>query len=161
MSDNPYSSPQAEINSPPVSRGMQKATQGKRFWGYIIDQIALTVIGMGAGAVIGVLFAMSAGGQLTPEAGLTLQLVSTFAGYFCALCYYVVLEAATGQTFGKMAMGTTVVNETGGKPSFGQIIGRTLCRFIPFEPLSFFFGGDTKHPTGWHDTIPKTLVVMK
>ena len=45
-------------------------------------------------------------------------------------------------------------DENGTKPRFGQVIGRTLCRFVPFEAFSFF--GER----GWHDKIPKTRVVM-
>ncbi|QDS95071.1 hypothetical protein FF011L_38550 [Roseimaritima multifibrata] len=47
------------------------------------------------------------------------------------------------------------VNEEGGKASFGQVAGRTICRLIPFEIFSFF-GTPCR---GWHDKIPKTFVV--
>jgi len=33
--------------------------------------------------------------------------------------------------------------------------GRTLCRYIPFEPFSFL----GNKPIGWHDSLSKTLVV--
>jgi type II secretory pathway pseudopilin PulG len=49
-----------------------------------------------------------------------------------------------------------VVNLDGTKPSFLRIVGRSLCRDIPFEVLSFLFG---EYPYGWHDRISKTMVV--
>jgi hypothetical protein len=41
----------------------------------------------------------------------------------------------------------------GSKPGLRTILLRTLCRFIPFEPFSFF--GER----GWHDGLSDTLVV--
>ena len=43
----------------------------------------------------------------------------------------------------------------GGRPSTAQVLGRTLCRIIPFEAFSFL----GTPPKGWHDVIPKTMVV--
>jgi uncharacterized RDD family membrane protein YckC len=59
------------------------------------------------------------------------------------------------RTPGKWVFGTVVVNESGGKPSFGRVLKRTFSRFIPFEPFSFF--GER----GWHDSLSDTLVVRK
>ena len=73
------------------------------------------------------------------------------------VAYYVVLEGLTGMTLGKMVMGTKVVNESGASPSFGQILGRSFCRLIPFEVFSFL--GNKGFPIGWHDSIPKTRVI--
>jgi uncharacterized RDD family membrane protein YckC len=60
-----------------------------------------------------------------------------------------------GADAGKLLFGTFVVSASGAKPAFGQIVKRTLCRYIPFEPFSFF--GET----GWHDSISKTRVVRR
>jgi uncharacterized RDD family membrane protein YckC len=51
--------------------------------------------------------------------------------------------------------GCKVVNEKGGRPSFGQILGRTFARLIPFEAFSFL--GTTGR--GLHDSVAKTFVV--
>jgi uncharacterized RDD family membrane protein YckC len=59
-----------------------------------------------------------------------------------------------GANAGKLLSGTVVVNEAGGKPTIGQVFARTLCRFIPFEAFSFL------GKRGWHDSIPKTHVVL-
>lgn len=83
------------------------------------------------------------------------RIPSVVLGFAILLFYYVILEAATGRTLGKLITGTKVVNEDGGAPSIGQIIGRTLCRCIPFEAFSFL----SSDARGWHDRIPKTYVV--
>jgi len=54
------------------------------------------------------------------------------------LIYIVPQEAFSGRTLGKLITGTKAVNEDGTKLTFGKALGRTLCRFIPLEPFSFF-----------------------
>ena len=71
------------------------------------------------------------------------------------LGYYILCEATTSRTLGKLVTGTKVVNEQGGKPSFGQIVGRSFSRLIPFEAFSFL--GETSR--GWQDRFPHTYVV--
>jgi uncharacterized RDD family membrane protein YckC len=71
--------------------------------------------------------------------------------------YYVPQEALSGRTLGKLITGTKAISEDGTELSFGQALGRTLCRFIPFEAFSFF--GGKGRPRGWHDSIPKTKVI--
>ena len=67
--------------------------------------------------------------------------------------YYCFFEGIWGRTPGKFLIGTKVVDEEGDPPSFGQIVGRSACRLIPFEPFSFFGA------RGWHDSISHTYVV--
>ena len=71
------------------------------------------------------------------------------------IIYYSVFEATTGRTVGKFITKTKVVNEKGEKPNFGMTLIRSLCRYIPFEPLSFL-GSDN---SGWHDKLSKTKVI--
>ncbi|HEX2675275.1 MAG TPA: RDD family protein, partial [Polyangiales bacterium] len=71
------------------------------------------------------------------------------------LAYYIFFEAVFGRTPGKMLTGTRVVTVDGGTPSFTQILGRNLARYVPFEPFSFF-GDDA---VGWHDSWSGTRVV--
>lgn len=75
-------------------------------------------------------------------------------GLMFMLAYYCFFEGIWARTPGKLVLGTMVVSQQGDRPAFDQVIGRTLCRFIPFDALSFF--GET----GWHDSIPKTQVVL-
>ena len=67
------------------------------------------------------------------------------------------IARANGQSIGKMITGTIVVTEDGQKPSFGQILGRSFARIVPFEPFSFL-GNDA---SGWHDKWSETKVILK
>jgi len=73
---------------------------------------------------------------------------------FLALGYYLGFEAVFSRTPAKWLTKTRVIAVDGSKPRFTQILGRTLSRFVPFEPFSFFFG-----PRGWHDSWSGTRVV--
>jgi uncharacterized RDD family membrane protein YckC len=111
------------------------ASQNQRFLNFIIDNIVTYVLNMAVGFVMGILMVVASGGEPTESAMAGLQLVATLAGL----------------------VGTKVVNANGGKASIGQVAGRSLCRFIPFEAFSFF--GNKGFPIGWHDSIPKTRVI--
>ncbi len=70
--------------------------------------------------------------------------------------YYFLMEAYMGgRTLGKMVTGSVVVNKNGEMATPANIAGRTLCRFIPFDNVSFIF------TRGWHDSISDTYVVDK
>jgi uncharacterized RDD family membrane protein YckC len=73
------------------------------------------------------------------------------------LGYYVPQEAFTGRTLGKIVTKTKVICSDGRKLTFGKAVGRTFCRLIPFEWFSFT--GNVRGPIGWHDRIPKTIVI--
>ncbi len=129
------------------------ATKGQRFGGYVIDRIgalALTFVGSFCIGVAQVL------------AGVTvIDLNDTLSSYAAGVCfvflYYVPQEALFGRTLGKLITGTKVVStkhEEGGRPGTMQVLGRTLARFIPFEPFSAFM--DDKM---WHDNLSNTRVI--
>jgi uncharacterized RDD family membrane protein YckC len=67
--------------------------------------------------------------------------------------YCLLFEAFFQRTPGKWITGCHVVSETGERASFGQLVTRTLCRFVPFDGLSFAFGGN------WHDRWSGTRVI--
>lgn len=73
------------------------------------------------------------------------------------LSYYILLESITGQTIGKMATNTIVVNRMNQKPSTRQIVFRTLLRLNPFDAYSYLFGKEQ----GGHDLISKTRLIVK
>ncbi|MBI3228654.1 MAG: RDD family protein [Burkholderiales bacterium] len=81
------------------------------------------------------------------------ELAMNLMSYLLFFAYYVFFESIWGRTPGKFVCGTKVVTDDGEAPSTGTILKRSLCRFIPFEPLSFF------GQRGWHDSISKTRVV--
>lgn len=82
-------------------------------------------------------------------------LMDNLFGFGVMLLYYIGFEAVTGRTVGKLVTGTKVVTLQGHAPSALQVLGRTLIRFVPFEPFSFF----GSEPRGWHDRWSNTRVV--
>ena len=71
-------------------------------------------------------------------------------------CYYALAELLFQRTMGKALLHTLVVTTNDNKPSAGRLLLRTLCRFLPLEPLSMLFSG---RALGWHDTLSGTKVV--
>jgi uncharacterized RDD family membrane protein YckC len=71
------------------------------------------------------------------------------------IVYYLLMEGIFNTTAGKCVTNTIITNENGERPHFGQILGRTFCRLIPFDALSFLAAG----ARGWHDSLSGTYVV--
>ena len=57
-----------------------------------------------------------------------------------ALLYYFVLEAATGQTVGKLLVGLRVVRAGGGRPNVWKIAARTVVRVVDWLPALYLVG---------------------
>lgn len=160
---NPYASPES-LTDPfaidePVANTVHYASQNKRFVNFIVDGILTRIIGGVLGFALGFAYAASViadGRSFTPQDETFLNIVGTLMGLVVVIVYYVVAEGIFAITPGKFLTGTQVVNESGGKPRLAQIFGRTLARFIPFEPFSFLFGEKT---TGWHDSLSGTRVI--
>lgn len=121
----------------------QTASQGRRFVNFLIDYIL----------VIRFIIPFSVGVMFPYEDETTWYI---FTLLFTIL-YFFILETFTGKTLGKLITGTRVLNVLDEKPTAGQVIIRTLCRFIPFDAFSYL----SKTPVGWHDSISKTYVVEK
>lgn len=158
---NPYAAPSAS-GADPFSADMQltsgppHASQNKRFANYFIDNIVLRILALGVGLVFGFLWAMSNGGGVNPNDEIMFDVIGFLVGILSTLTYYAALEAIFGVTLGKLITGTRVVHTDGSRASVSQILGRSLARMIPFEPLSYLFGDKT---LGWHDTMSNTKVV--
>jgi len=120
------------------------ASKGQRFANYILDRIGLY-------ALIFLLVFLTEDESASDE----LSDLQTILFLLILGGYWVLTEYFFGKTPGKFLTGTKVVTKNGQSPSFATILGRTLCRFIPFEPFSFF-GLKT---VGWHDSISNTRVV--
>lgn len=145
---NPYEAPESDpfdLEPPvkPVSVG-----KGIRLANYFIDYFMQILLVM--------LYFFIAAGIGGDEAIAELERVPTYLlGLMALFPYYLMMEATIGRTVGKLITGTKVVNEDGYQPTFGQIVGRTFARIIPFEAVTFL-GSETR---GWHDSMPNTYVV--
>ncbi len=130
------------------------AGKEKRFANYFLDFVFIIILSVLFMAYFGILIAI-----FFPDSysfySADNKVVAYLVYYFIVLVYYSTIEAMTGRSIGKYITKTKVVNEQGKKPGYGTILIRTLCRFIPFEPLSFLGSDDS----GWHDRISKTRVI--
>lgn len=70
--------------------------------------------------------------------------------------YYATAELLFRRTVGKALTHTLVVTADDNQPGSGRLLLRTLCRFLPLEPLSLLF---SHRALGWHDTLSGTKVV--
>jgi len=125
------------------------ADKGLRFANYMLDSIFVNILYYGIGFLIEALSLQV--GIMDESAVIPLMLLLILIG----LCYWIIAEYYFGKTLAKFITRTKVVTTSGKLPSFWQIVGRTLARYIPFEPFSFF----GSKPIGWHDSLSNTLVV--
>ncbi len=137
------------------------ASHGKRFVNVLVDGIILSIINNFISAI------------LIPQPELAYDPVFESYTYnvepdwnmmvlsfivsilFQVLAYTVMEHNLQGRSIAKFMTRTKVLSEDHTTPTFRQIHIRSWCRLIPFEAFSFL----GKKPTGWHDTISKTIVV--
>ena len=132
------------------------ASKGKRFLNYLIDLgffYALFIL-------LGVLLYIIA--EITGSEGLydflielenVNPIIDRLLTAVLLVIYYTILESLSQKTIGKLITRTKVVLENGERPPFEVFVKRSLCRIIPFDPISFL------GKNGWHDSISKTYVV--
>jgi uncharacterized RDD family membrane protein YckC len=123
------------------------ASKGRRLGTFLVDYAGFFLSCLVLGLAIGLVFGERGAQILQAIPDVVLGLVMMFS-------YYLFFEWLWARTPGKLIFGTIVVTESGGKPSLGQLVKRTLCRFIPFEPLSFLGA------QGWHDSVSRTRVIL-
>lgn len=132
---------EGDDNTPTIEK--IKSGSGKRLLGHIIDVAFVMVV-----TIFVLKFATIA--ESTPISNLEIDL-TYYAFYF--LYFWIMETTSNGKTVGKRLLKMSVINDKGEKPSMSQIALRSLCRFIPFDAISFFFNWN------WHDCISDTYVV--
>lgn len=120
-----------------------KVDSGKRLLGHIID-VAFVMFT----TILVLKFGVIAESATISDLEIDL---TYFAFYF--LYFFGTETASNGKTIGKKLLRMSVTNDKGESPSMSKMGLRTLCRFIPFDILSFLWGGN------WHDNISGTYVV--
>jgi uncharacterized RDD family membrane protein YckC len=94
----------------------------------VLFVVLAVVVGEAIVNRVGVAFSFSLDGA---EAALYFAVV---------LLYYLVLEAAIGQTVGKLLVGLRVVRRDGGRPSVWAVVTRTVLRVVDWLPLLYLVG---------------------
>lgn len=129
------------------ARPLPIATRGRRMTTWILDVVFIYLVAFFGGIQLAMLGLQE----------LVQGVPDIILGYIIALLFYIPQELSGGQTLGKMITKTKAVSEDGQPMSFGQVVGRSFCRLIPFDAFSYL-GGDGQ-PRGWHDRFSKTVVV--
>jgi len=120
------------------------ASQRQRYRNNLIDQHLCTLI-----IVLLLVLLLAVFPQLIDQA------TGIVVGLLIYLLYFVFFETFFQKTPAKFFTKTRVVTTTGGIPTGGIILLRTLCRFIPFDVFSFL----SLYPRGWHDKFSGTVVI--
>ncbi len=141
--ENPDEQPYFEEDE--FKNGYRDAPKSARFFNYLVDSVG----GFAFAFLIVILLNIFGIKHLVDEEDNKVILI------FLGIIYYLLWESISGRTLGKLVTGTKVVTDEGEDIGFPEALGRTLCRFIPFEIFSFLFA-----KKGWHDSITKTRVVL-
>lgn len=134
------------------------ASLGQRFLNFLIDTITMS---LSIGLVVSYVEALVLWNYFPDMAvevyagkGLDYFLISWISGILSYMVYYPCCETVfRGYTMGKLITGTKAVRTDGKALSFKDALLRSLCRIIPFEPLSAL------GPEPWHDRMTKTMVI--
>lgn len=132
------------------------AGNGKRFLNLLVDTVSFYIVLIVFSGIAGILIAIMAPNLLSGLGGERNVLEEYVSGFVFGTLFYTLLEYFSGgRSLGKYLTKTRVVTLDGEKPSFKTCLIRSMCRYIPFEPFSFFGSTDC----GWHDSISNTRVV--
>jgi uncharacterized RDD family membrane protein YckC len=148
---------ESKLNMEDFQDAYQLASKGQRFVNYLIDGIIISIlmyaiiIPMTISSVSSMDYSDPYAQPEMPNIGLMYLLI-----FGLWIGYYAIMEKLLGKTIGKMASSTRVVREDGGPISWGQAIGRSAARLIPFEAFSVLF---SNKGVGWHDSLPGTRVI--
>ena len=133
------------------------ATQGQRFLNLLVDLFFIYIIVLSVATTI--ILIADVTGHFSVSTWVETMSWTAILGYSLVILflYYFLTEVYFSRTLAKFVTRTVVVQKGGTKPTIKMIFIRTICRFIPFEPLSYL-GNATR---GWHDSISGTYVVKK
>lgn len=147
MEKDVYQTPSAKLSVDKPLSVYPVASTAQRFSNMLLDTVFFLVFALLTGVVSVII---GAGDWL-------LGVNDNLLGIMLLGLYYVPQEAFFGRTLGKIITRTKVVGLNGEKVTFMKVLGRTLCRLIPFEAFTFLGGNGQPH--GIHDKLPKTKVV--
>ena len=128
--------------------GLAKASQVLRLIHFIIDFLIILIIDFIITLIIWIIYKTDSE-MISNIFILGIYFISFFG-------YYILLEKKFQRTLAKFITKTKVVTENGLKPSFADIIGRTFCRLIPIDCISYLFTSN-----GFHDRLSGTMVIKE
>lgn len=132
----------------------RKSSRNKRFLNNLIDFIVYFLLFLALSAMFGAGLGFSGNLEVLEDEN-TVTIFSYLLSYFTIFLYYSVFEYySKGKTLGKYITKSRALREDGSVMNFSECALRSVCRFIPFDRLSFL--GSNR---GWHDRFSKTMVV--
>lgn len=134
-----------DYEQPTQNPELYLASSGSRLANYILDRIGIYIL----------IFMMSSAIEMGFYSGFIADTLTALMVLMIP-AYWILSEYFLGKTPAKFITKTKVVTRDGQRPSFLTIVGRTLCRLIPFEQFSFL----GSKAVGWHDSISNTRVVI-
>lgn len=145
---------------PPKLPDLDFAPKWQRVIHFLLDSILACLFGylvlLGVIALVDV--SAMAAASVEWLAGLSERRSRLFLAFFLFWPYYLVFEVGFRTTPAKWLTRTRVVAADGSRPTRLRLLGRTLCRFVPLEWLSFTY---EQNGRGWHDTASGTYVVRR
>jgi uncharacterized RDD family membrane protein YckC len=153
----------------PQNITQENASKSQRFVNSFLDGIVLYVIGLATTPIgmnlLGGMSQTQFQEAITANPGDAMSIMTDYIWRIIIVTYFVHFVYATcfefftqGKSTGKYASKTRVVSNDGNPLTLQQCVIRSLCRFIPFNALSIFFGGEN---TMWHDNFSGTRVVVE
>lgn len=135
-----------------------EASANQRFLNYLID-VVLMRFGITWATSYGLVYFLN---LVSPDLAYELfvegpELLALYVVAFLNhIFYYTICEKAfRGYTLGKLITGTRAIREDGEELTITDALLRSLCRLVPFETISIWFGNGP-----WHDTWTKTKVIQ-
>ncbi|MCD6010179.1 MAG: hypothetical protein K0Q79_41 [Flavipsychrobacter sp.] len=156
MAENTITSTYINKEGPFGTISFEHATKNQRFFNYLIDY----AISYGLNFPVIFMFAYFMASATTSFESvmsyLTNFLFLQLLSFINLLVYYFLFEGLThGYTIGKLITGTRAVKENITPITWGDAFIRTLCRMIPFDPITAMAGFPL------HDRLSKTYVIKK
>ena len=132
----------------------RETSKNKRFLNSLIDTIIYYLLFFALSIVFGAGLGLSGNVEVLEDEN-TINIFSYLLSFLIYFLYYSVFEYySKGKTVGKYITKSRALREDGSIMSFSECALRSVCRFIPFDRLSFL--GSNR---GWHDKFSKTMVV--
>lgn len=137
------------ISSPPSLMNIP-ASQPKRYLNFLIDLLFQLIISYFLTFLYIIIL------HKIPQINFISIIYYSILNFVIFILYYTLSEGFWGKSPAKFITHTRVLRENGQSLTLYIILLRTLCRCIPFDSFSFLF---SKNPKGWHDSLPKIIVI--
>ncbi len=125
---------------------MINISRRKRFLNWVIDTTICLI------AFIGIVRLLYVSSFLSQTEIRQLKYLFLFFNFL----YYLLFECLLQIPLSKFITKSTVVDQSGNKPTIKQLALRTVIRFIPLEPLFILFSEDK---STLHDLLSKTKTI--